>query len=184
MIGVYCRGDIAVLIYIQMIASDEDKSKFEQIYLTYRKLMFFVARSILKNDADAEDAVHTAFVSIIEHLKKISEINCPETKAFAVIVAECKALDILRSKKYMADTDFCEATAGFEIELPGDGGLSDAISKLPARYREVILLRYAYGYSTKELGKMLGHSQGTVQKLIWRAKMALQKQLKEIGETI
>lgn len=66
MIGVYCRGDIAVLIYMQMIASDEDKSKFEQIYLTYRKLMFFVARSILKNDADAEDAVHTAFVSIIE----------------------------------------------------------------------------------------------------------------------
>ena len=87
-----------MLIYIQMIASDEDKSKFEQIYLTYRKLMFFVARSILKNDADAEDAVHTAFVSIIAHLEKISEINCPETKAFAVIVAECKALDILRSK--------------------------------------------------------------------------------------
>lgn len=92
MIGVYCRGDIAVLIYMQMIASDEDKSKFEQIYLTYRKLMFFVARSILKNDADAEDAVHTAFVSIIEHLKKYLKSTVRKRKLLPLLWRSVKRL--------------------------------------------------------------------------------------------
>ena len=53
-----------------MIETEEDKVKFEQIYETYRDLMFRVASQILRNDHDAEDAVHQAFVSIIRVLIK------------------------------------------------------------------------------------------------------------------
>ena len=42
-----------MLIYIQMIESEEDKSKFEQLYLKYRWLMYSVAKSILNNEHDA-----------------------------------------------------------------------------------------------------------------------------------
>ena len=58
-------------INLQTIESEEDKSKFEGIYYRYRKLMFHVAMKILHNRQDAEDAVHQAFVSIIENLEKI-----------------------------------------------------------------------------------------------------------------
>ena len=88
-------GDI-VLIYLSMIESEDDKSKFEIIYERYRGLMFYTAMRILNHEQDAEDAVHQAFVSIIENLDKISEPECPKTRAYVVIITERKALDIAR----------------------------------------------------------------------------------------
>lgn len=77
-----------MIIYLQMIESDEDKSKFEQLYIMYKGLMFHVAMKILKNEFDAEDAVHQAFLSLIENLKKISDVKCPKTRAYIVIITE------------------------------------------------------------------------------------------------
>ena len=59
-----------MMIYLQMIETPEEKSKFEQLYLEYRGLMFHVAYDILHNEHDAEDAVHQAFVKIAENIKK------------------------------------------------------------------------------------------------------------------
>lgn len=168
-----------MIIYIQMISSEEDKAKFEQLYLRYRWLMYSVAKNILKNEYDAEDAVHQAFLSIVENLHKINTIDCPETKAYIVIITERKAIDILRANKRISFFD--DELSGIEITLPIDGGISDAIAKLPAKYREVILLRYAYGYTTKEIGKMFSRSQEAIRKLLCRAKSALQKQLDKDG---
>ena len=50
-----------MLIYLQMIDTPEERSKFEQIYLEYKGLMFHVAYDILHNEQDAEDAVHQGF---------------------------------------------------------------------------------------------------------------------------
>ena len=62
-----------MLIYLQMIDGPEDRSKFEQLYLAYRGLMYFIAESILGNEQDAEDAVHDAFVSVAKNISKIAD---------------------------------------------------------------------------------------------------------------
>ena len=59
-----------LMLYMSMLDTQEEKSKFEEIYIQYRKLMFVCAKSILKDDALAEDAVHNAFIKIIRHLQK------------------------------------------------------------------------------------------------------------------
>lgn len=166
-----------MLIYLQMIESEEDKSKFLAIYNQYRYLMFSVANKILENQYDAEDAVHQAFVSIIDNLNKIGNVDCPETKSYIVIITEHKAIDIIRSRKHLAGEEMLDTLHGMDIPLPGDNGLADAMAKLPARYREVLLLRFDNGYNTKEIAKMMNMTEGSMQKLIWRAKEALRKQL-------
>ena len=60
------------MIYLQMIETDEDKSKFESLYKAYRGLAFHVAYKRLGNVQDAEDAVHHVFVKIAENIKKSS----------------------------------------------------------------------------------------------------------------
>ena len=65
-----------MIIYLQMIESDEDKSKFEQLYIMYKGLMFHVAMKILKNEFDAEDAVHQAFLSLIGRVPMASKSHC------------------------------------------------------------------------------------------------------------
>ena len=166
-----------MLIYLQMIESEEDKSKFEAIYNKYRYLMFSVANRVLNNQYDAEDAVHQAFLSIIDNLNKVREVDCPETRSYVVIITENKAIDIIRSRKHLSGEELNDTLFGIDIPLPGDNGLADAMAKLPARYREVLLLRFDNGYSTREIAKMMDMTEGSMQKLIWRAKDALRKQL-------
>ena len=55
-----------MLICLQALDSPEDRTRFESLYTAYRGLMFHAARRILNNDQDAEDAVHTAFLSLAE----------------------------------------------------------------------------------------------------------------------
>ena len=166
-----------MLIYLQMIESEEDKSKFIAIYEKYRSEMFKAANRVLNNPSDSEDAVHQAFVSIIDNLDKIEEVDCPKTRAYVVIITEHKAIDLIRSRKHLFGDELIDSLYGIEIPLPGDNGLADAMAKLPARYREVLLLRYANGYSTREIAKTMDMTEGSMQKLIWRAKDALRKQL-------
>ena len=81
------------MLYLQMLPSPSEKDKFEQLYTLYRGLMFYVARRILPGEADAEDAVHNAFVRIAEHIEKISEPVCPKTRAFVVLIVERTAIN-------------------------------------------------------------------------------------------
>lgn len=162
-----------MIICLQMIESPEDKMKFERLYHKYRDLMYNIAYSFLKDEHDAEDAVHQAFVSIIENLEKLSSVECPKTKAFCVIVVERKALNMIRERKKYADSYDLELE-GVEITLPEEqSGLPSAMAQLSARYREVLLLRFHHGYTTKEIADILSISHSAALKLIWRAKHEL-----------
>lgn len=65
-----------MLIYLAMIESDEDKSKFEIIYDTYKKLMLYEANKILMDTHDTEDVVHyteTEYISYKDMYTPYSE---------------------------------------------------------------------------------------------------------------
>lgn len=174
-----CEEVNAILIYLQMLETDADKSKFERIYVQYRGLMLRVANSILHNEQDAEDTIHQAFLAILNNLDKISAVDCPETQSYIVIITEHKAIDLIRDRKKVVNIGDDETELGLEVPMPGDSPLADALAKLPPRYREVLLLRFDNGYSTREIAAMLGMEHGAVQKLIWRAKDALEKHMEE-----
>lgn len=88
-----------MIIYLQMLETPEEKSKFEQLYLEYKGLMFHVAYEILHNEQDAEDAVHQAFVKIAENIKKIDDPICPKTHSYVVTIVENKAIDQYRKQQ-------------------------------------------------------------------------------------
>lgn len=165
-----------MLICLQMIESEEDRDKFEQLYNHYKNQMFYVANQILHNEHDAEDAVHQAFVALLKNLEKISDVKCPRTRAYVVITVERKALDIIRHRRRFAG-ELDETRSGMEFPMPDDGGVADALARLPARYRAVLLLRFDCGYSTGELAELLEMNRGSVQKLVWRAREALARQM-------
>ena len=168
-----------MLFYLSMLDTPEERSQFEELYLTYRGLMYHVACKILNNHYDAEDAVHQAFISIMNHFDGISQIRSPKTRSYVVIIVERKALDILKGKLRKPTVELNEATAGIEIPMPGDGGLADAMAKLPPHYRSVLLLRYDNGFSTRNISKHLGITESGVRKLLGRAKKALEAELKK-----
>lgn len=172
-----------MLIYLQMIESEGDRTKFEQIYDKYAGLMYHIAMRFLDNEQDREDAVQTAFEAIVRNIKKFSAADSPQTYSYVVNTIESKSIDVLRKRqKQVVELD--EAILGVKIELPEDDELASTLARLPAHYREILLLRFDCGYTTKELASMLGTTRGNVQKQIWRAKEALSKLLGEEGTQV
>lgn len=163
-----------MLIYLQLIETDEDKSKFEQIYDAYRGLMFHVAFKILSQKEDAEDAVHHAFVKIAENITKISDPVCPKTKAFVVTIVENRAIDILRSRNRHQEVSLDAITYGIPVHTEDEDQLFELILKLPAKQRQVIWLKYYHGYSLREIAPMLNMSLAAAIKTDQRARKNLE----------
>ena len=173
-----------MFIYLAMIDSTDDQRKFERIYHKYRFLMLHTAKQILQIHHDAEDAVHQAFVSIIENLEKIIEVDSPKTRSFVVIITERKAIDLLRQNKRRSTVELNEEITGIEIPFRLDNPIAAAIAQLPANYREVLLLRYDNGFTAKEIASILNITDSGVRKLIARAKKALLENLEKEGEVL
>ncbi len=165
-----------MLVYLQVIETPEDTSKFEEIYTAYKGLMYYVAFKYLRHEQEAEDAVHYAFVKIAENIKIIEPVS-PKTKQLVVTIVEHRAIDVLRSRRRHPNVAFIhEVQGGFLQAMPEDDLLSACIKKLPPQQRTVIWLKYHYGYDLREISKLLGISLFWAQKIDQRAK----KKLKEL----
>ncbi len=173
-----------MLSYLSMIETQEDKEKFEAIYDKYLGLMFHVAGKLLDSHYDVEDAVHQSFLSIIQNLDKISEVDSPKTRSYIVIITERKTIDLIRVQHRDRVTSLEEWTKGLEVPPPGDNGLADAMARLPARYREILLLHYDNGHSVADLARLLGITPSGVRKLLGRSKAQLKTELERAGITL
>lgn len=169
-----------MLVCLQEIEEPRDKRKFQRLHDRYLGLMLHVARRVLGNEQDAEDAVQEAFYVIAKNISKISDPECTKTRSFIVTIVENKAIDIYRAGRRRAAEPLNEETAGLAFHAEGNA-VAEAIARLPARYREFILLKYADGYTNEELMKLLGLRYSGVRSLDKRAKKKLKEFLKEEG---
>ena len=170
-----------MFLYLAMIDSDADKSKFELLYNEYKNLMYYTANRILRNSSDAEDVVHQAFLKVIEILDTISSPRCHKTRALLVTITEHKAIDLYREKQRRNVLPLAEE---YIVAAPAAerDTLAAAIAALPPRYRSVLLLRYDCGYSNAEIANILDTTEPNVRKLIQRAKEKLSAQLSGMEE--
>jgi len=159
-----------------------DKLKREKVHKFYElcgRVMLRTALEVLGNYHDAEDALQQCCVALFGVIDGINMDDPTSCAAYAAIMAERKALDILRKRKLQNEISYEEAeAAGFSIEYKGDDPLSGVIAQLPPQYREVLLLRYGIGKDIAETARTLNISVPACYKLISRAKAKLRKILK------
>lgn len=170
-----------MFIYLQSIESPRERRTFEQLYHACRQQMYAAAYHILGNPQDAEDAVHQAFLSIAKNISKISNPECPKTRGYVVTIVENQAIDLYRKRYRHPQLPLEEGTAGMTVEYTGENELARCLAKLPAGYRQIILLKYHYGYTVSEIAGILGLSEDNVYKRIQRAKAQLEEHCKEAG---
>ena len=172
-------------MYLALVDTPEEKSKFEELYNTYKQDMYAIAYAILNNVQDAEDAVSQAFFSIAESFTKISQTPCHELRSYVVIITKNTALNIYRKNK-------AERTHSVPVEYdlskyleeyPDDNYqyLVESIRSLTGDDKDIIVLYYLYGFTAKQIGKQLSISEDAVRKRVERAKIKLKERL-ELGD--
>ena len=169
-----------MLIYLQMIETAEDKSKFEELYLEYRDLLMRLAYRRLGNTPDAEDAVHKVYVRLAEKIRIIEPVG-PKTKRLLVVMLENAVTDMIRERGQHPTESLLPEEAS-RIQPPGGGNLlEDCILRLPEKQRAVIWLKYVFGYSLREIAGLLGMTLAAAQKTDQRAKKKLEELYLEGG---
>lgn len=175
--------------YISLILDIESKSKFEQLYLQYRQTMFWMAQQILNDHALSEDAVHDAFLRIIDHLENISLENCNKTRSFVVIIVRNIALDYLKKQNKLAESNLDDYEdylyASFsdpeQIWLSNEGSkrILEALKKIKKPYVDVLALHLNYELDNKEIARLLNISPENVRVQLHRGRTQLARILKE-----
>ena len=67
--------DRMLAFYLSLIDSPEARTKFENIYYSYRSVMFHSANQVLHNAHDAEDIVADSFLAVINILDAIDSTD-------------------------------------------------------------------------------------------------------------
>lgn len=171
---------VQMLLYLSLIDTEEEKRKFIWLYENYRQTMYYAAYQILQNIHSSEDAVHQAFLRIIDHLDQIDESNESKTRGFLVVITQHIAIDCYRKRKREQLMDFNEQellvpnTASDPVaECVDTDMVVQALLKLSVDDSAILRLKYAHGYSGAEIASILQITEDAVRKRISRAKKRL-----------
>lgn len=151
----------------------DHEDKLAQVYRLYRAPMLRLALRVTGQEHDAEDAVHDAFESIAKNLDKFAEADSPRTRGYVMVITERKAIDLVRGRQSRPSQELDEDAVSIDFPNAGENSLAACMAKLPPRYREILLLRFVYGYSMRETAELMGVPFTTVGKLSQRAKERL-----------
>ncbi|GAA3845507.1 RNA polymerase sigma factor [[Pseudomonas] carboxydohydrogena] len=174
-----------------------DARAFRAILTKYNRRLYRIARGILRNDTEAEDAVQEAYVSAFTHLAAFRGESSLSTWLSRIVMNE--SLGRLRNRRPMAELA--------EVETPGQAAeiiqfpntartdpertmaqrellrlVERVTDELPDVYRTVFVTRVIEGMSVEDTAELLGIRIETVKTRLHRARKLVREHLdREIG---
>ena len=173
------------MVFIAVIGDNE---KLEFLYARWKKLMLGKAFGILRDHGLAQDAVSEAFIRVYKNLKKIDDLESGKTAAFLVMIVKNVSLTMLskQAKAAVVDMNEYDRADPFNMEnhvaskIAADD-IMKVIGKLNEDLKTPFLLKYAYDYSLKEIGKALKITENSAAVRLHRARAKLADLLKKEG---
>jgi RNA polymerase sigma-70 factor (ECF subfamily) len=168
---------------------------YEIIMRRYNQRLYRVARSILREDGEAEDVMQDAYVRAYQHLDQYAGRALFSTWLTRIAVHEALARLRARNRKQSLDEtsengemtmDVIEASLNPEQSLSNaETGqlLEEALLNLPANYRTVVMMRDVEELSTAETADTLGLTEENVKVRLHRGRAMVRKWLfSRVGE--
>lgn len=165
-----------------------DRALYELLMRRHNRSLYRVARSILRNSAEAEDVMQEAYVSAYQHLNQFAGKSKFSTWLIKIVVHESLArvrrkgrltgldsltegrLYIVSKQRAAAPDPECQ-TYDRELRLV----IENALDEIPEIYRSVFVLRAVEGMDTAATAECLGLTLETAKTRFHRARSLLRK---------
>src|SRR5581483_252613 len=145
----------------------------------YAGALYRVAFSVLRNPADAEDAVQETFLRVLRHRDTLNEVR--DQRVWLIRIVWNIVLDRKRRAKTRPETDDVGELARV---LPSNGLSAEqhaaaaqhhahvlaCVDKLPAKERQVLMLSAFEELSSVEIAAVLGITESSVRSRLFRAR--------------
>jgi RNA polymerase sigma-70 factor (ECF subfamily) len=163
---------------------------FELLMRRYNERVYRAARSIVRDEQEAEDVMQQAYMNAFTHLRQFNGSARFSTWLTKIAINDALARVRRRGRYEPFDDDLSNVEPlmfsnpapsperqAFAGELRGL--LEGAIDALPDGMREVFMLREVEGLSTSEVAECLGVSEDVVKTRLSRGRAALRRLLLE-----
>jgi RNA polymerase sigma factor (sigma-70 family) len=162
------------------------------VLAVYLDAAYNLARWLVRDQTEAEDAVQEAYLRAIRHF---ATFRGGDGRAWLLAIVRNTCYDRLKQRGASAQTtDFDEAvhSCGQQTANPETGLLKAerkellrrSLARLPAEYREVLVLRELEQFSYREIADIASIPVGTVMSRLSRARQQLQETLLASREAI
>lgn len=153
-------------------ARSGDKEAFITLIEEQKQSMYKVAAGILKNDADAADAIQDTVLSSYENIRGLKEPKYFKTWLTRILINHCNRILKERGKtvplqEHPELKQRQEDNTMQELQLMLKG--------MDDQYRTVLLLYYVEGFSIKEISSILEMNENTVKTRLARGRKCLKK---------
>lgn len=163
-----------------------EEAALESLVNQYAAALYRVAYSVLRNSADAEDAVQEAFLRVLRHRDSLDEVR--DHRVWLIRIVWNIVLDRKRRAKTRPETDDVEELArvlpcaGLSAEQSAAAAQHHAqvlacVDKLPAKEREVLMLSAFEELSSVEISGVLGITESSVRSRLFRARNLMAEML-------
>jgi RNA polymerase sigma-70 factor (ECF subfamily) len=180
-------------VLIQRILAGE-RQLFHELIAPCERSIYFLLFSLLRNEAEAEDAAQDTAIKVYQNLKNFRGDS--QFRTWVLSIARNEGLGRLRRagtrREDSLDAETDEQTGDYtpailtswrEVPLEAlerqelGALLRKAIEGLPEIYRNVVLLRDIEEMDVRETAAALGITEGAVKVRLHRARALLQKEL-------
>lgn len=143
-----------------------------ELYQRHIDLVYRLCYIYLKSRVDAEDAVQSVFLKLIKNQMVFNDHE--HEKAWLTVTTRNYCKDILKSwwRSRRVDLDNLPEIPSWSNVEPSGKVLAKLLS-LPEKYKTVLYLYYFEEYTVKEISKMLGFKESTIQTQLARGRRRL-----------
>lgn len=168
-------------------AMDGDKQAYAYLYQTYAPILYNYSLRFTGDAAFTEDCIQELFLRLLERGSGLSD-----TDSIKFYLFRCIRRDIVRrlDARDQQTLPLLERDVDFRVEFAYERSWLDThisqersaqlltvLNQLPARQKEAIFLRFYDGLSYEETARIMGISQLSAYKTIYKALANLQRQL-------
>jgi RNA polymerase sigma-70 factor (ECF subfamily) len=160
-----------------VLAAQRDRAAFDVLYRRYLDRVYGYAFYQLRDHHDAEDATERTFLAALRALPEFRAEGAT-FRAWLFRIAHNTIVNAHRSRFRRRTEPLPDGMeriapnadpAGLVLEADETRRVLRAVSELPEDRRQVVLLRFVDGLSSREIGQVMDRSEGAARVLLHRA---------------
>ncbi|MDO5149828.1 MAG: sigma-70 family RNA polymerase sigma factor [Oscillospiraceae bacterium] len=148
------------------------KEQFSQLVMKHKDSLFFTAKSILRNDADAEDAVCSAIMKAFESFGQLREQEYFKSWITRIVINE--AYMICRKNRNLQSVEEMATEPSYNDY---HDEMWEIVNSLDEEFRTVIIMFYYNDIPVKEIAEYLNIAPGTVKSRLNRGRQKLREMI-------
>ena len=153
----------------------------EEVIDRYADMVYRLALLQVNNQTDAEDVFQEVFIRLVKNIHKLQ--SWEHVKAWLIrVTINCSkkhfTCNATKSFYAMEETEEPGFEEGGFLKAEGDGPVTEAVKKLPPKYRSVVHLFYYEELSVAEIAAATKQKETTVKSQLFRARERWKEMLK------